>query len=657
MFITKSIKSKLFTALLLVSIIPLILISSILYLKTEQGYASILMDNQLATKESVSNQLNAMSQELLELTKLYESNQELIEAFRSGDRERLALIVQPIYERLQQEHQVDVFEFGGTDGEVFFRGHNPEKFGDDKSETEAIQYALQGNEASGFEFGNSGLAVRAFVPLTYNNEIIGTLQTGLNSQVIESITDSIKGVQLNIMNIEGEILVGSNESSIGHKLDDASIINEMIAGNEVSQENDNYLELYMPLNDPTQSEVIGFIHIQQDVSVVKNIHNEVFLYILIIGFVTFVTVVITALILSRGFSKPLQQINSIMDELAKGKLDNEFYGEDRKDEFGQLSKSVMATQLNLKNMIERITELSMVVKKQSMTMKQSCDEVSSGSNQVALTMQELSEGAESQANTTGELSEQMDILSTRLIQANEDGTLIQESTNDVMNMTKKGNELMTQSISQMNTINRIVKDAVQKVEGLDHQSKEISKLVKIIQDIAEQTNLLALNAAIEAARAGEHGKGFAVVADEVRKLAEQVSHSVTGITDIVTNIQRESNNVVDSLTKGFMQVDEGTKQIKVTGDTFANINQAVITTVSKIQNITITLTEITENSTKINSSIDQIASISEESAAGIEQASASVQQTTTSINAISTNAEDLAKLAEELDVLIRQFVL
>src|SRR5690625_3746532 len=210
---------------------------------------------------------------------------------------------------------------------------------------------------------------------------------------------------------------------------------------------------------------------------------------------------------------------------------------------------------------------------------------------------------------------------------------------------------MNASTKQMAKIDEIVQDAVQKVEVLDKNSHEITKLVSVIQDIADQTNLLALNAAIEAARAGEHGQGFAVVANEVRKLAEEVSASVTDITNIVERNHAESNAVTEALHSGYDEVSHGATQIKETGETFNQINTSVMNMAERISVVSGNLSEIVASSQQMNSSIQEIAAISEQSAAGVEQTTASSQQTSSAMEEVVENTNELATLAEDLNQL------
>lgn len=365
--------------------------------------------------------------------------------------------------------------------------------------------------------------------------------------------------------------------------------------------------------------------------------------------------VIIAIVVNRLIQKSLNNVIFMAKEISNGNLLVETNDYDSKDELGQLSSAMNSMLLNLREMIHRISNVSETVSSQSEELTQSSNEVKESGIQVAATMQELSLGSESQANASSQLAETMSTFSEKIKESNMFGETIVFSAVSVQSLTEDGRLLMNSSIDQMNKINKIVKESVEKVKTLDQQSKEISKLVGVIQSIAEQTNLLALNAAIEAARAGEHGKGFAVVASEVRKLAEQVSLSITDITGIVHNIQLESNNVVTSLEKGYSEVEKGTDDIETTGKTFDEIHHAISEVVDKIQGVAIRLSDIDQECGKMSNSIEDIASISEESAAGVEQTAASIQQTSTSMEEIAGSAEQLAKLSEELNGLIRKF--
>lgn len=375
----------------------------------------------------------------------------------------------------------------------------------------------------------------------------------------------------------------------------------------------------------------------------------------IIGMSSLILGLLTIWLFVNNISNPIKKVSERMDSLAEGDLSQEPLQVKSKDETGRLANAMNEMQLKLKNMIENISKNSQVISSHSEELTQAANEVKQGAEQVATTMEELATGSEKQADNASSLSNMMTNFTTKVLEANEQGELVQQSSKQVLNMTNDGSQLMGSSTDQMHRIDQIVRDSVKKVYDLNAQAQEISKLVVVIKDIADQTNLLSLNAAIEAARAGEHGKGFAVVADEVRKLAEQVAVSVTDITNIVSNIQNEFDVVTSDLQNGYKEVEQGTNQIKMTQETFSQISLSVSEMVENIDNISMNLSDIASASQEMNGSIQEIAAISEESAAGVEQTTAATQQTNSSMEEIASSSDTLAHLAEDLHALIRRF--
>jgi methyl-accepting chemotaxis protein len=398
----------------------------------------------------------------------------------------------------------------------------------------------------------------------------------------------------------------------------------------------------------------------QQAGSVENAENSMDSSIIVLAGANALSVIIGITLLvwiSRRISGNLQNVVGVTQEIANGNLTTASLNYNGKDEIGQLSDAVNQMKESIRNILLKVTDASGSVTQRSEELTQSANEVKEGNIQIATTMEELSTGAETQANSASDLSENMSEFVKKVRLSEQTGHEVSLTSDEVLKLTQEGTTLMNKSVDQMKTIDTIVAESVDKVQGLDHQSNEISNLVKVIKDIAEQTNLLSLNAAIEAARAGEHGRGFAVVADEVRKLSEQVAASVGEITQIVNSIQSETAEVVLALNDGYKEVEVGTSQIRTTGKSFETIYTAITGMVGKVSEISVNLKEIADNSANMNNLIEEVASVSEESAAGVQEAAASAEQTSSSMEEVSYSADELAKLAEQLNDEVKVFKL
>lgn len=370
--------------------------------------------------------------------------------------------------------------------------------------------------------------------------------------------------------------------------------------------------------------------------------------ILLIGF-------IMSFKMARSITNPLIKIAGQMEQISKGNLILEPLSIKSKDEIGELMEAVNEMGNQLRKIVQDIHHASDTMSKQSSDLLSSSKELKEGSNQIAATMQELSAGAESQANSASELSEAMGMYMDKIYQIHRNGKEMFDKSREVLELTDNGSKLMNQSKKLFDYMFTGMQSNMKKIKKLDERSKQISKLVEVIQSIADQTNLLALNAAIEAARAGEHGKGFAVVADEVRKLAEQVSSSVVDIQKIVEEVHSETNKVTESFELGFQQVESGMDSMNETSAAFQQIKETIKEISERINNAQNDLTDMLSTSESINDSISNIASISEEAAAGIEQTSASAATANGSAATIASHAESMSNLAGDLQSLVKRF--
>lgn len=361
------------------------------------------------------------------------------------------------------------------------------------------------------------------------------------------------------------------------------------------------------------------------------------------------------IILNKNIRTSLANVTKAANRIAKGQLSREGDGVFDNNEIGRVQSSIDGMREQIRAVVQEIISVSKVVQSSSESLKVVSDVVKEDTNQMSSTMQELAAGSESQVSSTENLKLFMVELNEKVAATNEEGNVIDTITKDAVTLTDTGYGHMNQSVEQMERINESVHSAVVKVENLNTQTMQITKLITTIQEIASQTNLLSLNATIEAARAGEQGRGFAVVASEVGKLAKRVTQSSADITKIVGLIQTESGDVTETLKTSYHQVQDGTEQMRVTGSAFNDIRKTFSEMEQRINNIITDVTEISDNSKGLESAIETIASVSVQSAAGAEDTSLAIQQTHATMESLSSSAEELNEYSENLNKVIRQF--
>jgi methyl-accepting chemotaxis protein len=222
-------------------------------------------------------------------------------------------------------------------------------------------------------------------------------------------------------------------------------------------------------------------------------------------------------------------------------------------------------------------------------------------------------------------------------------------------VARQGARTAQEAFDAMQAVSASSAEVTAAIRDLAERSTEIVGIVETISGIAAQTNLLALNAAIEAARAGEQGKGFAVVADEVRQLAEGSQHAAQSIAELIGQIQTETARVVEVVEAGAERTAAGTDTVRQTREAFARIEDAVSDVTDRIQEIAGAVAEISEGTARIQADVVEVAAVAEESSASAEEVSASTQQTSASTQEIAAGATSLAQTAARLDDLVGTF--
>lgn len=656
----KSIRTKLMIVMSVVIIIPMLILGNRSYIKSKAKLQDNLEDSMYQKNQTSNYIVGSYFDNAKKIVKTSSLNSNYELGIKLNDDKK---IMDALKNLKQNCDYLDNVFLGTTDGKMYIypnvklkEDYNPKNrlWYKDASKADDIIWTKPYTSSS-----NNDLIISPAIKIKdENGQVIAVLSGSIKLEDLSYKLNSFvskENINLSIISQDNKYIVSKDIFNINKELEGINI--KKIKGNYKEDEliktkykDENIIAMYKNIKnlDWTIITTVNENIIYDDI-------KEIFYNTIIITIIGIILALFAAFIYSTKITRPIKELVRAMNQIKNGNLTVKINTK-ANDEIGDLSFAFNMMVDNIKTLIGSVNDGNTKLNKSANELYHISKLSSESLDLISKTMDDIASGTIEQAKDCEDAVLKSEDLSTNFEELIDASRMMFIKANDVRTKNSNGVKIvknLQEKNIKANDSNRRINKAV---FNLDSKTVEIESILKTIRTIAEQTNLLALNASIEAARAGEAGQGFAVVAGEIRKLAENTSNSTINIKDIIGEIRDESKNTVEIMNEVENIMIEQNESVKEATIVFDEIKESVSKMNAEISEMNSIILNVKNYKDDIGSAMQSISCISQESAASVEQTTKTISDQLKSAKNVYQNAADLKTISDELDKEINKFI-